>query len=300
MDLTEKDIPQLIDFRVMSAKVQIDSEIIERFCNKFGVTIDYTPEQSENLKTQGKTQLLVDQLNKIAEQICANSDCLKEFIEKKTAGFHPVSMSLFVINDALWKIMARKDEHPERMLPMTTIPWFYWDKEAVGRKTPFGVRRLENPDKPLKILVDDDVLEISGNGGDFCGVLEGRIVDKRMGIRPMFIPGSAGPKMKVARYVSEDVQVRIAISSVQMTLYPIPEKDLDYIFSEHPRVFYEHGILITTDGDNVKLKVGSRKENSLHGKVMIFIGKAFEDSEISDESLTFHVWLSMLKQLPFR
>jgi hypothetical protein len=284
----------------MSTNFEIDSESIASFCNKFGVSIDYTLVQSQNLKTQGKTKLLVDQLENLAEQICADSVCTKEFIEKRSTDFHPVSMSLFVINDALWKIMARKEEHPERMLPMTTIPWFYWEKEAESRKTPFGVRRLEDPGNPLKIDVDGDVLEISGNGGDFCGVLEGRIVDKNKGVRPLFIPGSTGPKKNVAKYESEYVQIKFDISSALMDLYPVPDKELDYIFSEHPRVFHDHGILIKADGENVRLKVSNRKETTLRGKVMIFIGKDFREVENSDEILTFHVWLSLLKQLPFR
>jgi len=284
----------------MSTNVEIDSESIANFCNMFGVSIDYTPEQAHKLKTHGRTHLLVDQLEILAQQICTDDACRKEFIETRSTSFHPVSMTLFVVNDALWKIMDRKDDHPDKMLPMTTIPWFYWEREAESRETPLGVRRLEDPDKPLKIDVDGNILKISGNGGDFSGILEGRIVDSRRGIRPLFIPGSPGSKKNMAKYESEFIEIKIDISSTKMVLYPVPEKEFDYIYSEHPRVFYDHGILLSTDGENTKLKVGSRKENTLRGKVRIFIGKAFKESEKSEDILTFHVWLSMLKQLSFR
>lgn len=283
----------------MSTKFEFDNESIESFCNAYGVTIDYTLEQSQNLKAQGKTSLLVEQIENIANQICTDTDCLREFVEQKSRDFHPVSMSLFVLNDELWKIMSRKHEHPEKMLPMTTIPWFYWEKEAEGRKTPSGVLRNEDLKRPLTIKLQGNTLKLSGNGGDFCGILEGRIVDRRKGIRPLFIPGSTGPKKNVAKYESEYVQVAIDLSSVQMSLYPIPEKELDYIYSEHPRVFYNHGILITTEGEHVVLKVGKRRETTLRGVVLIFIGKDFEESEDVISLLSYHVWLSMLSRTPF-
>lgn len=116
----------------------------------------------------------------------------------------------------------------------------------------------------------------------------------------MFIPGSTGPKKNVPKYESEYVQIKVDTSTTQIVLYPIPQKEFDYIFSEHPKVFHDHGILLSTDGENVRLKIGSRKENILRGKVMIFIGKDFNETENSDKILTFHVWLSMLKQLSFR
>ena len=296
---TEKAMHSLFEQKPMSTKFEINNESIESFCNEYGVTIDYTLEQSQNLRAQGKTSLLVEQIENIVDQICTDSECLREFVEQKSKEFHPVAMSLFVLNDDLWKIMSKKHEHPEKMLPMTTIPWFYWEKEAEGRKTPSGVLRKEDPNRPLTINLKGNTLNLSGNGGDFCGVLEGRIVDRAKGVRPLFIPGSVGPKKNVANYESEYVQVTIDLSSVQMCLYPIPEKELDFIYSEHPKVFYNHGILITTEGENVVLKVGKRRETTLRGVVLIFIGKDYEESEDEICLLSFHVWLSMLSRTPF-
>ena len=144
----------------MSTNIEIDSESLAKFCDEFGVRINYTLEQSQNLRTQGKTKLSVDQVENIAQQICVDTDCLAKFIEQKSVAFQPVSMSLFVINDALWKIMGKKDDHPDKMLPMSTIPWFYWEKEAEDRKTPFGVRRLEVSDKPLPLCLYSSLLNL--------------------------------------------------------------------------------------------------------------------------------------------
>lgn len=283
----------------MSTKIEFDIESIESFCNEFGVTIEYTLGQTQNLRTQGKTSLLVEQVESMANQICTDSECLSEFLEKKAEELHPIAMSLFVLNEDLWKIMSRKHEHPEKMLPMTTIPWFYWESGAEGRKTPSGVLKKEDPNRPLSVKLGGNSLRISGNGGDFCGILEGRIVDRHKGVRPLIVPGSTGPKKNVAKYESEFVEITVDLSSVQMHLYPIPEKELDYIFSEHPRVFHHHGILITTEGNHVLLKVGKRRETTLRGVVLIFIGKNFEESHDTARQLSFHVWLSMLNKTPF-
>ena len=283
----------------MATKFEFDNDTIERFCNEYGVTIEMTPDQVDRLRETGNTHLLVEQLENIAGQICSDDNCLRKFIEQNSGKFHPVAMTLYILNDDLWKIMARKNEHPEKMLPMTTIPWFYWEKEAEGRKNPSGVQRQEHPSRPFTIKVEEEILMVSGKGGDFCGVLEGRIVDRHKGIRPIIIPGSTGPKKNVARYESEVLQIRIKVHSAKMTLYPIPEKELDYVYSEHPRVLYDHGILITADGEDVTLKVSKRKETTLRGKVLIFIGKSFEKKEESGDLLLFHVWLSMLKRTPY-
>jgi hypothetical protein len=283
----------------MSTKYEFDSDTIESFCNAYGVNINYTLEQSDSLKKHGKTALLVEQIDNIANQICTDDECVKQFIDQKSGDFHPIAMTLYVLNDDLWKMMGRKEEHPEKMVPMSTIPWFYWEKEAEGRKNPYGVRRNEDPTSPLTVKFEDKVLRLSGKGGDFCGILEGRIVDRHKGVRPIFIPGSTGPKKNVAKYESHHLQIAVETGSSQVTIYPIPDKELDYIYSEHPRVFYEHGILLAADGDHVSLKVGSRRETTLRGKVLIFIGRDFKETDDSNNVLLFHVWLSMLSRTPF-
>ena len=226
----------------MSTRHNFSREAIQNFCNQYGVAINLTAEQTDKLTDDGKTPLLLDQISNMVDQLCPDDVSLKKFIEERIPELHPISLSLYILNDDLWKIMSRKNEHPEKMLPMTTIPWFYWEKEAESRKNPSGVIRKEDSECPLTINIEEEVLKISGNGGDFCGILEGRIVDRYMGVRPIFIPGSTGPKKTVANYESQFVQVSINSLSSERKLYPIPEKELDYIYSDHPRVFFNHGI----------------------------------------------------------
>jgi len=271
--------------------------VIEDFCNQYGVTITYSEEQKSKLTDGGRTPLLINQISDIVNQLCTDEVSLKKFIEEMTTKLHPISLSLYVLNDDLWKIMTRKHELPDKMLPMITIPWFYWEQEAEERKNPSGVRRKEDPVQPLTIDIEKEVLKISGNGGDFCGLLEGRIVDSFKGVRPLLIPGDTGSKKTVPNYEAQFIQINI--NSSETVLYPSPKKELDYNFSEHPKVFYSHGIQIIAEGKDVVLKVGNRKSTELRGKVLIFIGKDFEQSDESSNLLLFHVWLSILNRNPF-
>ncbi len=284
----------------MSTRHEFSRKAIQDFSEQYGVTFTYSEEQTSKLTDGGRIPLLIDQISDIGDQLCADEASLKKFIEEITTKLHPISLSLYVLNDDLWKIMTRKHELPDKMLPMITMPWFYWKKEAEGRKNPSGVRRKEDSAQPLTIDIKEEVLRISGNGGDFCGLLEGRIVDRFTGVRPLIIPGSTGPKKTVPNYEAQFIQIMINISSAETLLYPIPKKELDYTFSEHPKVFYSHGIQIIAEGKDVVLKVGNRRNTELRGKVLIFIGKDFEENDESSNLLLFHIWLSILNRSSFR
>jgi hypothetical protein len=296
---TEKAIPNSRVRLLMSTRYEFSEDSIQNFCNKHGITINMTTEQTRRLTEFGKTPLLVEQVSDLAGQIYSDRLSQKDFIEQSSLDYHPVTLSLYVLNDALWKIMSRKHEHQDKMLPMTTIPWFCWEEEAEGRKNPTGVKRIDDPNRPFTVKLEEGFLTISGKGGDFGGLLEGRIVNPYKGIRPIFIPGSTGPKKPVPNYVSQFVQIRINVQSSKTQLYPVPMKELDYVYSENPRVFYDHGVQITTDGGDVSLKVGKRKETTLRGKVIILIGKDFNGETNSDKILMFHLWLSLLNRFPF-
>jgi hypothetical protein len=297
---TEKAIPINGEPLVMSTRHKFSKATIQNFCNQHGTTINLTAEQTGKLTDFGKTALLVEQIADLAEQMCPYVDSQKRFIEEKAEGFHPMALSLYVLNETLWKIMSQKNERPESMLPMTTIPWFYWEKEAEGRGNPAGVRRVSDSARPLTVKFQNNTLLIKGGGGDFCGLLEGRIVDKHQGVRPLFIPGSTGPKKTVPNYEAQNIEIKIDMRSSESELYPSPIKELDYFFSEHPRVFYEHGIQINAEGETINLKVGKRRETTLRGKVNIFIGKDFAEIPDSGDVLMFHVWLHILNELIFR
>lgn len=282
----------------MSTRHEFSNKAIQDFCNQYGVTITYSAEQTSKLTDGGRTPLQINQISDVVDQLCTDESSLKKFIEEITTKLHPISLSLYVLNDDLWKIMERKHENPDKMLPMITMPWFYWEEEAEGRKNPSGVRR-EDSAQPLTIDIEKEVLKISGNGGDFCGLLEGRIVDRFKGVRPLIIPRSTGPKKIVPNYEAQFIQIVINTSSSETLLYPIPMKELDYNYSEHPKVFYDHGIQIITEGKDVVLKVGNRRNTELRGKILIFIGKEFGQNDDSSNLLLFHVWLSILNRGPF-
>ena len=296
---TEKAIHYSGKDLVMSTRYEFDNEAIADFCNINDVTITFTPDQLDSLGMKGKTTLLIEQISDVANQLYPDEDALKKFIMEKSGEFHPISLSLYVRNDALWEIMWRKSEYPDKMLPMTTIPWFYWEREAVGKKNLAGVRRMLFPKDPLVVEFEDDTLVIKGRGGDFYGFLEGRIVNKRQSIRPLFIPGEFGSKNVVPNYKTEYIQVKISRKSAIPLLYPHPIDELDYAFSEHPRAFYNHGIQIDCEGVDVNLKAGARRETSLHGKTTVLIGKNINEAEDTDNTIMFHVWLVALQKTFF-
>ena len=283
----------------MSTRYEFEDKDIERFCNNNGVIITLNQDQLDNIAIKGKTPLLVEQISNVASQLYPDVESQREFLEQKAGDLHPVALSLYILNDDLWKIMSHKHRDPDRMLPMTTIPWFYWEEKAEGRKNPGGVKRLEDPKNPLSIRMSKGALTISGSGGDFAGLLEGRIVDRHKGIRPLIVPGSTGSKKLVARYESQMVRIEIETHSLQTELYPKPLKELDYFYSEHPRVFYEHGIQMKLNGEDVNLRVGKRRGTTLRGEVLIYIGKDFGEILDSNKIMMFHVWLSVLNRVSF-
>jgi hypothetical protein len=280
----------------MSTHHEFSQKDIDDFCNEHGVTIDLTVDQKNKFNAGKTSPILLEQLSSIADQMCPNDGMMKKFIEEKSAEFAPISLTLFVINEALWKIMTRRPEHPDKMLPMTTMPWFYWESSAEDKYNPLGVKMQEDPKKPLSIQIEENTFTINGSGGDFCGLLEGRFVDKGNQGRSIIIPGGLGVKKLVPNYESKEIHITVKKDLAKLSLYPDPIKKLDYNFSEHAKVFYDHGLQIAAEGEEVTLKAGNRKPTQLRGEVKIFIGKNFEKEEDSSKILLFHVWLSMLNR----
>jgi hypothetical protein len=296
---TEKAIPTPKGLQLMSTRYEFSKETIQTFSNEYGISINLTAEQNGKITDFGRTPLQVEQIETIANELFPDTLSMIKFLEDGSHKFHPLALTLYVLNDDLWNIMSRKPSDTEKMLPMTTIPWFFWEKEAESRSNPAGVKRLDDLNFPLAVRIKDQTLSFSGKGGDFAGLLEGRIVDPHKGIRPMFIPGDTGPKKNVANYESQQVQITLNTQSSDIKLYPKPMKELDYMYSEHPKVFYEHGIQLSLDGEDVVLKIGKRRDTTLRGKVFILMGKNFEDTTDSDQILLFHVWLVALRKMSF-
>jgi len=279
---------------IVSTHCDFTREAIEFFERKQMIKVPLTPEQHIDMDDSGKTKLQHSQLVQLVQELLAGGDSLPDIIER----FHPrepgVCMSLFVINDDTWKLMGKKEKNPERMLPMTTIPWFLWEEKAESPSNPWGVTKRGPSDGKIRMDSQNSLLIISGNGGDFSGIVEGRITQTEFSRWRAVAPEFPGQTKPVPRYESRPVAVSVSIGQLDADIYPRPQKELDYTFCESPRAYFEHGLLLRTDGSNVRLRVGNRRESQLRGDVRIFIGGAGPGTEARDDLLTHHVWLNAL------
>ncbi len=280
----------------MSTRCTFHKETIKSFEKETGVQIRLNREQEKLMEADSRVSLLTAQVADVVHELLPDSHQLFSHVEEGAEHFQSIAMSLFVLNDDTWKLMQQKPDYPDRMLPMVTIPWFYWEPTAITKTNPLGSRRARGD--ITGISVDDEECHISlqGLGGNYCGLVEGRIAGRLVGMRPIVVPGTLGDTARVPRYELQALRIRIAAKESDCHLYPAPEKCLDYSFSESPRVFYEHGLRVDADGANVLLKVRDRRELALRGQIRIFLGKSFPENSVSSDVLAFHVWLNAFRE----
>ncbi len=262
-----------------------------------GIDIPLIPEQRTNLRKLGKTSLRIDQMEQVVTGLCPDADELGQFILKEGKRLQPLSLSLFVINDMVKKLMRRKPRHPHAILPMVTVPWFYWKQSAVDRNNPFGIVRHKNTGVEIELDAKKEMLVFSGTGGDFAGILEAQVAEGVWSSRPLIVPGSLPNRQPVPAYQRKHIKVGVNLGAQRVTLYPKPRRDLDYTFSESPRVFAVHGAEIAGAGQAFRLKTGTRSETALRGNVLMLIGRRPEREQPDAISLTFHIWLAALARL---
>ncbi|KXH77293.1 MAG: hypothetical protein AM326_12515 [Candidatus Thorarchaeota archaeon SMTZ-45] len=226
----------------------------------------------------------------------SGNEPISDYVTNLTSQFQPLSMSLFVFNDSLWKLMEKKPESINTMLPIVTIPRFYWKESAINPKNPHGVKRDHDSNLNLELELHK-YFALKGVGGEFGGILEGRVVDQESGPRPIITPTFPGSKKMVPKYDVQNIEVRMEFGNLRPHLYPSPLKSIDYTFSEHPRVFYEHGLSVSSDGLQVQLGVGNKKAHPLHGDVLLLLGKRWDSDTPRHEILFYHVWLNALSNL---
>ncbi|RDE14497.1 MAG: hypothetical protein C4K47_03955 [Candidatus Thorarchaeota archaeon] len=279
-----------------STKYAFDLEEIERFQTKMGVKIDLDREQVAALEDGSRTTLQIGQIGEIVRSLCTTPKSLFRFVESGAAELQPISLSLFVLNEDTWRLMQKKKDHKTNMLPMLTVPWFRWEPAAKTKMNPLGIRRDTHGTFGVSMLEDKSRIVFTGNGGDFAGLIEGRVVRRLIGLRPMFLPGTIGEREKVPHYESQLLRITIDSSESDCALYPIPDKKFDFRFSESPKVFHEHGLRIDCVNDSVHLQVGTRAETALRGETKILIGRSPIPAENSASTLAFHVWLSAVEQ----
>lgn len=280
----------------MSTKYGFEREALEHFQTKTGVNIEFSREQRAALERDSRTTLQGGQIAHIVESLCPTSASLFKFVETTKAELQPISLSLFVLNEDTWTLMQKKRDHNLNMLPMLTFPWVYWEPAAKTRTNPLGIRRDPRSELDVSVLENERCIVFSGIGGNFAGHMEGRVVQRHTGMRPLLIPGGVGEREKVPHYESQRLRIVIDASESDCALYPVPDKRLDYRFSETPKVFYEHGLRIDAASASVRLRVGTQPETRLRGETRVLIGKPPSSIKDSTTMITFHVWLNAIEQ----
>ncbi|MGY5874713.1 MAG: hypothetical protein RTU30_03110 [Candidatus Thorarchaeota archaeon] len=275
----------------MQTRHLFSADKIRDFEKEYDLKVNLSISQTKALEVSNQTHLTFEQLDDI---ITSLPDM---FIEETLGKIQPISVSLFVENDALWEIMKRKTDYPDKMLPMATIPWFYWDSDAISSQNPTGVVRRAYND--IDIRVTQSQIVIQGTGGNFCGLVDNRIVDPDARSVPIIVPKWGGKKHLVPNYECENLRISINRQSAKTSLYPVPYPDFDYRYSESPKVINMHGMEIECPGDNIKLKVSSGRNLQMNGRAQLVFGKQLpeQDDDSPKNDLVYHVWLRFLERL---
>ncbi len=256
-----------------------DYASLEEICR---IDVGLSKSQRNALQNGEQITLSPSQLDYVTKQLDADS-----FLQDHLDYFTPVSMSLYVTNDALWKMMERKTWEPEKMLPMTTMPYCHWDHREESIRNPKAVKREKM--FPNRITIRENQLRIEGAGGDFEGFIERSYLTARKF-------GLPETRKLIPNYKFYDkIVVDILLDSAQIEIHPNPIDEFDYDFSESARVFYEHGVLLSLPGEHVELTVGKKPKTQLKGDVYTYIGKKVEPDKNRFEELIMDLWLWLFR-----
>lgn len=260
-------------------------ELLDEFQIELGLTND----QGTALDSDQPILLTEEQIDFILDQMVV-LDGMDEFLVKHSQSILPLSLSLFVINDKLWKIMERKSWDPDKMLAMSTIPLCAWDKKSEKTSNVKAVKRWTvHPSTFILSLEKTPSIKIRGDGGDFSGFID----QSHLTARKFGVPES---RKTIPNYIIEKLDIEIVFNKATIETYPSPRDDLDYDYSDHARVFYEHGFAISIPGENVTLKVGKRKSTKMLGDVYFLIGRRVNDEDDPLQSLMLDIWLRALQR----
>lgn len=279
----------------MSTRHLFTKSSIRGFEDRTGLTVDLDQKQTDALASVGATELRLDQLDNLVKILCPTFQVQTAFIEKGPCDSCATSMSLFVVNEATWDIMKRKETEKERMLPMLTVPWFTFDSSESSKRKEQAVSRHELDPPVFQFDSSHQTVVVEGECGDFCGILDARLARRKHELRPMFLPGPVGSQGLVPLYERESCRITIGITgSNDVTPYPSPSTTFDYTYSESPKVFYEHGLKLRTAGTQVRLKTGKSKECNLRGDVTLLIGAPQTCFANDENTVLSHLWLRVL------
>ncbi|MGY5872200.1 MAG: hypothetical protein RTV72_08155 [Candidatus Thorarchaeota archaeon] len=202
----------------------------------------------------------------------------------------PVSLSLYVLNDSLWKIMERRDSQSDKMLAMSTIPICTWEKSSVTATNPSGVKRWDIHPSAIDVVTENSPkIRITGQGGDFCGFIEQSMKTSRH----FGIPESNN---LIPNYQSSRIAIDVDLTTIKAETNPLPTDNLDYDFADSAKVYFDHGILLSGDGNSFQLAIDRRKPLKLKGDVLLFIGRRESEEEKQQEVLA-DIWFQILKEM---
>ena len=232
------------------------------------------------------------QVSKLADSLFEDNDERIEFILEYSKEVQPLSLSLFVINPATWNVMKRKPDFPDRMLPMATIPRFYMRSSLRDATNTYGIKRSKSAG--VTIEYGGGQFFFDGIGGDFYGILEESVAEPLQRSRSLLIPGDLSRGEMIPTYKKKRIRVAIGAGRPSVTVCPRPRRELDYRFSENPKLIHRYGIEIRSDDQTASLKVGFERASRLRGEVIVLLGKEDTTELPSHPELEYYVWLNSL------
>ena len=102
-------------------KIAKPAKAYRKLRDQFKIELGLTSNQATALENNQPILLTEEQLDFLIDQIVALDD-FDNFLTKFIHSVLPISLSLFVINERLWKMMERKSWDNDKMLAMSTIP----------------------------------------------------------------------------------------------------------------------------------------------------------------------------------
>lgn len=270
-------------------KTALNASAYRQLEEEYQINLGLTSEQVHELEEDKAILLSEEQLNFIIDQLI-ESNGLENYLQNQVKDITPVSLSLFIINDNLWKMMKRKSWDTDKMLAMSIIPLCTWDQKEEKTSNPKGVKRWEIGQNSMYLLFDSEFkIRIKAEGGDFSGFIE----QSQLAMRKF---GMLESRKLVPNYSFEKLEIDVAMTRAQIKSNPTPRDDFDYDFSESARTFYEHGFAIIVPGEDVVLSVGKRKPCKMLGEAHIMVGIRTTKHENHYRALKMDIWSRALRR----
>ncbi len=263
--------------------------VFREFAERYEIEFSFTHEQLELFQKEKEVTLGPDQMNELLDQLSAEGG-IPKFLEDYASHIPTVCMSLYVINDSLWKLMERKPWDQEKMLAMTTMPYCFWHKDEEKTSNIKAVKRWGLGKNTLSYSVVSHTLEIIGEGGDFAGFID----RSQITLRKFGIPEK---RQLIPNYVYQKVKMNVHLKEAKADAHPLPLDYLDYDYSSSAKNYHDHGIHLGVPGESVTLKIEKRKPSKLSGNVHLFIGFKSESEADQLTTLLADIWFWALQRL---